>query len=60
MEAMNTLFQEKHTHTGNSMTVEVSRRTEKKLEFTLQKLDPDLHLSVEFRITCLEARLSRN
>ena len=43
VEAMNTLIQESHNHSENCITVKMSRRTQKKMRFTLQMKDLDLH-----------------
>ena len=59
VETMNTLVQEKHNHSENFITVEVSRRTQQ-MRFTLQIRDLVLLFLVQIWDTFSEVLLAMN
>ena len=59
VEAMNTLFQERHNHSENCITLKLSRRTQK-MRFTLQMKDFVLHSLVRIWDTFSEVMLVMN
>ena len=59
VEAMNTLFKERHNHREYRITVEMSQRTQK-LKFTLQMEDLVMQFLVRIWDRILEVKLAMN